>query len=155
MVSPSMNVVILGCGRTGAALALQLSSRGHKVTVVEKNPESLRRLGKKFQFRIVLGNGLDEDVIDKANMGDADAFFAVTRGDNTNLMAAHIVRSRFKTKKICVKVSDPQRAEAYRNMGLFCINASGLLAGICRDWLTEEQFQSIDAYNVLPPEMVF
>ena len=150
-----MNVVILGCGRTGAALALQLSSRGHKVTVIERNPESLRRLGKQYPCRIVLGNGLDEDVIDKAEVKDADAFFSVTRGDNTNLMAAHIVRSRFKTKKICVKVSDPQRAEEYRKMGLFCINASGLLSGICRDWLTDEPFASIDSYNVLPPEMRF
>lgn len=150
-----MNVVILGCGRTGAALALQLSSRGHKVTVVEKNPEALRRLGNKYQCRIVLGSGLDEDVIDKAMVEGVDAFFAVTRGDNTNLMAAHIVRSRFKDVRICVKVSDPLRAEAYRKMGLFCINASGLLAGICRDWLTDEQFKTIDAYNVLPVEMEF
>lgn len=150
-----MNVVILGCGRTGAMLALQLSSRGHQVTVIERNPESLRRLGKQYPCRIVLGNGLDEDVIDKAEVKNADAFFAVTRGDNTNLMAAHIVRSRFNIKKVCVKVADPQRAEAYRNMGIFCINASGLLTGVCRDWLTDEPYQSIDSYNVLPPEMNF
>ena len=148
-----MNVVILGCGRTGATLALELSSRGHKVTVIERNPESLRRLGKQYPCRIVLGNGLDVDVIEKAGTGSADAFFAVTRGDNTNLMAAHIVRSKYKTPKVCVKVADPQRAEAYRKMGLFCINASGLLSGLCRDWLTGEAYKPIDEYNVLPAEL--
>ncbi|MEX2244196.1 MAG: TrkA family potassium uptake protein [Fimbriimonadaceae bacterium] len=148
-----MNVVILGCGRTGATLALQLSSRGHSVTIIERNPESLRRLGKQYPCRIVLGNGLDEDVIAKAGTESADAFFAVTRGDNTNLMAAHIVRSKFDTPKICVKVADPHRAEAYRKMGLFCINASGLLSGMCRDWLTDEPYKGIDEYNVLPPEL--
>jgi trk system potassium uptake protein TrkA len=101
----------------------------------------------------VLGNGLDVDVIEKAGTGEADAFFAVTRGDNTNLMAAHIVRSKYKTPKVCVKVADPQRAEAYRKMGMFCINASGLLSGLCRDWLTGEEFKPIDEYNVLPAEL--
>ena len=148
-----MNVVILGCGRTGATLALELSARDHKVTIIERNPEALRRLGKQYPCRIVLGNGLDEDVIAKAGFTDADAFFAVTRGDNTNLMAAHIVRSKYPKTKVCVKVADPHRAEAYRKMGLFCINPSGLLAGMCRDWLTGEPYKQINGYNVLPKEL--
>lgn len=136
-------------------MAIQLSSRGHAVTVIERNPESLKRLGNQHPCRIVLGNGLDEDVIEKANIKDADAFFAVTRGDNTNLMAAHIAKSKYGTKKVCVKVADPQRADAYRKLGMFCINASGLLSGMCRDWLTEEPYQTIDKYNVLPEELRF
>ncbi|HXH61460.1 MAG TPA: TrkA family potassium uptake protein [Fimbriimonadaceae bacterium] len=148
-----MNVVILGCGRTGATLALELSSRGHKVTIIERNPESLRRLGKEYPCRIVLGNGLDEDVISKAGIEKADAFFAVTRGDNTNLMAAHVVRSKYKLDKVCVKVADPQRADAYRKMGLFCINASALLSGMCRHWLTDEPYLPINEYNILAPEL--
>ena len=150
-----MNVVILGCGRTGALLALQLVALGHKVTVIERNPEALRRLGKQYTCRIVMGNGLDEDVMEKAEMSEADAFVAVTRGDNTNLMAAQIVQKKYETARVCVKVADPLRAEAYRKLGLFCINASSLLSGLCRDWLLEEEFGTIDSYNVLPPEMEF
>jgi trk system potassium uptake protein TrkA len=148
-----MNVVILGCGRTGATLALQLSARGHKVTIVEKNPESLRRLGKQYPCRIVLGNGLDEDVIAKAGLDSAEAFFAVTRGDNTNLMAAQIVQKKFPSTKVCVKVADPHRADAYRKLGMFTINPGVLLAGMCRDWLTGEPYGKIDDYNVLPKEL--
>lgn len=148
-----MNVVILGCGRTGATLALNLSANGHKVTVIERSPESLRRLGKQYPCRIVLGNGLDVDVIEKAGVHETDAFFAVTRGDNTNLMAAHIVRSKYPNVRVCVKVADPQRAEAYRNMGLFCINPSGLLSGMCKDWLTDTPYKEIDKYNVLGKEL--
>ena len=148
-----MNVVILGCGRTGAALALNLSASGHKVTVIERSPESLRRLGKQYPCRIVLGNGLDVDVIEKAGVSEAQAFFALTRGDNTNLMAAHIVRSKYPQVRVCVKVADPQRAEAYRNMGLFCINPSGLLAGMCGDWLAGTPYKEIDKYNVLGKEL--
>lgn len=148
-----MNVVILGCGRTGSLLALELAARGHKVTVIERAPESLRRLGKEYPCRIVLGNGLDMDVLEKAGLAEADAFFAVTRGDNTNIMAAQIVLNKYGTQKVCVKVADPQRAEAYRKLGMFCINASSLLSGLCRDWLLEDKYQTIDKYNVLPSEM--
>ena len=148
-----MNVVILGCGRTGATLALELSARGHSITIIERNPEALRRLGKDYTCRIVLGNGLDEDVISNAGIEKADAFFAVTRGDNTNLMAAQIVRRKYGTAKVCVKVADPLRADAYRKMGLFCINASGLLSGLCRDWLLDEPYKTVDQYNTLSPNL--
>lgn len=142
-----MNVVILGCGRTGATLALQLANLGHGVTLIERNPEALRRLGKQYPCRIVIGNGLDMDVLEKADVSSCDAFFAVTRGDNTNLMAAQIVQRKFQVHRVAVKVADPQRAHAYRKLGLFCINASALLAGMCRDWLMDEPYKSIEQYN--------
>lgn len=148
-----MNVVIFGCGRSGATLALQLSSRGHAVTLIERNPESLRRLGKTYPCKIVLGNGLDLDTLERAGVKDCDAFFAMTRGDNTNIMAAQIVKRNFGARRVAVKVSDPVRAEAYRKMGYFCLNAAALIAGFCRDWLLEEDYQPINEYNVLVEEM--
>ncbi|MBS1714760.1 MAG: TrkA family potassium uptake protein [Armatimonadetes bacterium] len=148
-----MNVLILGCGRSGAMLALHLSADGHNVTLVERDPEALRRLGTSYPCRIVVGDGLDEDVLLKAGVAEADAFMAMTRGDNTNLMAAQIVQRKYKVARIAVKVADPMRAEAYRKLGLFCINASALIAGMCRDFLSENDYKSIDQYNVMitPP----
>lgn len=148
-----MNVVILGCGRSGATLAVMLSTSGHTVTLVERNPEALRRLGKSYPCRIVIGDGLDEDVLVKAGVNEADAFMAMTRGDNTNLMAAQIVQRKHGVKRIVVKVADPLRAEAYRKLGLYCVNASALIAGMCRDWLDETPFAPIDQYNVLAKEL--
>lgn len=143
-----MKVVILGCGRSGASLAVQLSAQGHSVTVIERSPESLRRLGKTYPCRIVLGNGLDLDTLERANVSTCDAFFAMTRGDNTNLMAAQIVKRNFKVERVAVKVADPLRSEAYRRLGLFTLNAAALISGMCRDWLLNEEFKPIDQYNV-------
>jgi trk system potassium uptake protein len=143
-----MKVVILGCGRSGASLAVQLSAQGHTVTVIERSPESLRRLGKSYPCRIVLGNGLDLDTLERADVVNCDAFFAMTRGDNTNLMAAQIVKRNFKVERVAVKVADPLRSEAYRRLGLFTINAAALISGMCRDWLLNVEFQPIDTYNV-------
>lgn len=148
-----MNVVIFGCGRTGATLGLQLAPQ-HSVTIIEQNAEALRRLGPRHGCRIVLGSGIDEDILVQAGIEQADAFFAVTRGDNSNLMAAQIVRLKYKVPKVCIRVADPNRAEAYRKMGYFCITTSALIAGMMRDWVLEQPYQPIDTYNVLPKELI-
>jgi trk system potassium uptake protein TrkA len=151
-----MNVVILGCGRTGATLSLQLASNGHKVTVIECSPDALHRIeNHKDMMTVIIGNGLDHDVLLKADIDNADAFFALTRGDNTNLMAAQIVKREYGVERVAVKVADPQRAEAYNKLGLFCINASALLAGMCGDWLRGSEYKPVDEYNVLIPELKF
>ena len=136
-------------------LAIQLSSQGHQVTLIERNPEALRRLGRSYPCRVVIGNGLEDEVLVKAGIEEADAFIAVTRGDNTNIMAAQIVQKRYKVAKVGVKVADPLRADAYRKMGLYCLNASALIAGMMRDWMVDEPFKTIHLYNTIPPEMEF
>ncbi|MFN8219104.1 MAG: TrkA family potassium uptake protein [Fimbriimonadales bacterium] len=148
-----MKVVIFGCGRTGSTLALQLSSRGFHVTIIEQNPSALRRLGNEHGCEIVIGSGLDDDVLEQAGVRNADVFFALTRGDNTNLMSAQIARLRFNCPKVCVKVADPLRADAYRKLGYFCINPSALTAGMMRDWITETEYGRIDTYNELTKEL--
>lgn len=148
-----MNVVIFGCGRTGSTLALQLTSRGHMVTIIEQNPVALRRLGNEHSCQVVIGSGLDEDILIQAGIEACDAFFALTRGDNTNLMAAQIIHLKFKVPLVCVKVADPLRADAYRKLGYHCITPSALTAGMMRDWLLKEPYQAVDAYNELTPEL--
>lgn len=147
-----MNVIIFGCGRTGAALALQLA-RAHNVTVIEQNPEALRRLGERHGCKVVVGSGIDEEVLQRAGISNCDVMFCVTRGDNSNLMAAQVAQINYKVPNICVRVADPHRAQAYRDLGLFCITPSALMAGMMHDWVTGEDYKTIDAYNVLPAEL--
>lgn len=150
-----MKVVIFGCGRTGTTLALQLRADGHDVSIIEMNPAALRRLGKDHGCRIVIGSGLDEDVLEQAGVRDCDYFFALTRGDNTNIMAGQIARIRYKVDKVCVKVADPQRAEAYRKIGYNVVNPAALSAGFMRAWATNMEYLPIDHYNVLIKELDF
>ena len=148
-----MNVVVFGCGRTGAILSLQLAHLGHNVTIIEQNPEALRRLGYRHNCQVVIGSGIDEDVLERANLGQAECFFALTRGDNSNIMASQIARLKYKVPRICLRVADPNRADAYRKMGYFTINPSALIAGMMRDWIQEIDYLPIDQYNILPKEM--
>lgn len=148
-----MNVVVFGCGRTGSTLALTLSTKGHQVTVIEQNPTALKRLGHSHTCETVVGSGVDYDVLERAGIQKADVFFALTRGDNTNLMSAQIAKLKYNVPKVCVKVADPMRADAYRKLGYECVNPSSLTAGLMSAWLLGDPFQPIDTYNTLPKEL--
>jgi len=113
-----MKVVILGCSRVGALLATELFSKGDEVSVIDQNPSSLKRLGKEFGGKSILGIGIDEEALRKAGIDKADAFVAVTNDDNTNLMAAQLVREKFKIPKILLRVYDSKRAQAFKELDL-------------------------------------
>ena len=90
-----MNIVIIGCGRVGSTLARMMYRDGHNVTIVDQQSESFRRLGTKFKGARIIGNGIDEDVMRRAGIENADVLIAVTQGDNRNIMAAQIAQHIF------------------------------------------------------------
>lgn len=113
-----MKVVILGCGRLGAHLARRMDREGHQVTVIDRVGESFARLGADFRGVMVLGTGIDEDILRRAGIENADAFIAVTNGDNTNAMAGEIARLVFKVPKVIARMYDPVREDTYQTLGL-------------------------------------
>jgi len=113
-----MRVVILGCGRVGATLAQMLDEEGHDVTIVDLNIDAFRRLSPEFKGTAVVGTGIDEDVLRRAGIEQADAFVAVTNGDNTNIMASQVAKRVFGVPKVVVRIYDPVREETYRKLGL-------------------------------------
>jgi trk system potassium uptake protein TrkA len=113
-----MKVVILGCGRTGANLAKMLAAEGHQVTIIDKERASFSRLGPDFNGTMVIGIGIDEDVLRRAGIEEAEAFVAVTNGDNTNAMAAQVARDIFGVRRVVCRIYDPLRAEIYHKLGL-------------------------------------
>lgn len=113
-----MRVVILGCGRVGAYLARMLVTEGHQVAVIDKDRAAFARLGPDFAGDLVAGTGIDEDVLRRAGIEQADVFVAVTNGDNTNIMAAQVAKEIFGVPKVVCRIYDPLREETYRNLGL-------------------------------------
>ncbi len=131
-----MNVVIVGCGRVGARLATTLDQAGHRVSIIDTQSAALRRLPPEFGGKAVVGTGIDEDVLKQAGIEDADAFFAVTNGDNTNLMAAQLAQKRFQTRQVAARVYDPVRAESYRRMGIYTVCPTTTIASLLLDSLS-------------------
>src|SRR5260370_35368174 len=109
-----MKLVIVGCGRVGAMAALALSKAGHQVTVIDNNRRAFDRLGSDFSGEMVLGNGIDEDVLRQAGIEPADGFAPLTNGGNRNNRAAQLAPAPFKTPRIVSRSSDPaQEARDY------------------------------------------
>jgi trk system potassium uptake protein TrkA len=113
-----MKVIIVGCSRVGAMVAKVLVSDGHQVTVVDIDRNAFSRLGPDFPGEMVLGNGIDEDVLRKAGIEQAEGFASLTNGDNRNIMAAQIAREIFHVPRVITRIYDPIRENVYRELGL-------------------------------------
>ena len=113
----SVHIIVVGCGRVGSELAMELSDEGHSVVVIDKNHDSLRRL-THFHGKTIVGSGFDRDVLFQAEASSADALAAVTSGDNTNILCARIARDHYDIKNVVARIYDPARADIYMKLGI-------------------------------------
>jgi len=110
--------VIMGCGRVGSTVAHSLESRGHTVAVIDQNPDAFRRLGSDFAGLTVTGMGFDREVLIEAGIERADAFAAVSSGDNSNIISARLARETFGVRRVVARIYDQKRAEVYERLGI-------------------------------------
>jgi trk system potassium uptake protein TrkA len=108
----------MGCGRVGSTLARSLEDRNHTVSIIDSNPDAFRRLGPTFNGTKVTGMGFDQGVLDRAGIEKADAFAAVSSGDNSNIIAARVARETFGIQQVVARIYDPGRAEVYQRLGI-------------------------------------
>jgi len=129
-----MYIVIMGAGRVGSRLAKVLTLEGHKVAVVDKDPRAFRRLGAT-KVEKVEGVGFDLDVLKKARIEEADAFIAVTNGDNTNIVGSLIAKNRFRVPKVIARIYDPLRERLYQTFGIQTISSTSWAANKIKNLL--------------------
>lgn len=147
-----MKIVILGCGRVGSTIATTMSEEGHDVTIIDRNADSFKRLSADFKGSKVVGNGIDEDTLRKANVDQADAFVATTNGDNRNIMSVQMAKVRFNVPKVVARIYDPNRAYAYSELGVDTICTTCVGAGLMRDMILGQPFGDISEYVQVPTQ---
>ena len=125
----------MGCSRVGARLAGLLDADGHSVTILDTDTYSFRRLSPTFKGDALVGNGLDQEVLKRAGIEEADAFVATTQGDNRNIMAAQIAKHIFNVPKVVSRIYDPLRQELYSTLGLETFSPTTIFAQILREKL--------------------
>jgi len=108
----------MGCGRVGSTLAQSLEEYGHTVAMIDQYPDAFRRLPASFQGKKVTGLGFDRDTLLQAGIEDAFAFAAVSDGDNSNILAARVVRETYGIENVVARIYDPHRAEIYQRLGI-------------------------------------
>jgi trk system potassium uptake protein TrkA len=118
-----VHVVIMGCGRVGAATTIELAKRGHSVTIIDKRAEAFEKLPPGFDARTIVGLGFDRGVLEEAGIQDAEAFVAVSNGDNSNIVSARIAREHFHVPKVIARIYDPTRADIYERLNIPTISS--------------------------------
>ena len=113
-----MHIIVVGCGRVGSELAVNLENEGHSVAIIDKNAQALRRLLPGFKGRRVIGFGFDREHLRDAGIEEAGALAAVTNGDNSNILAARIARETFGVQQVVARIYDPRRAAIYERLGI-------------------------------------
>jgi trk system potassium uptake protein TrkA len=113
-----MKVIIMGCGRVGSTLANHLSLDRHEVCVLDRDPDARELLPATYPGRFLVGNGYNRALLEQAGIGTADAFIAVTSGDNTNIVGARIAKEDYRVPQVIARIYDPRRADIYRDLGI-------------------------------------
>lgn len=122
-----MRVIVVGCGRVGAGIAERMAREGNEVTVLDIDTQAFNRLEPDFPGEAIRADGTDEDILRRAGTEGADMFFALTEGDNRNILAAQLAIETFSVPRVVAKVNDPVRAEAYTALGVATICRTRLM----------------------------
>ena len=141
-----MNIIILGCGRMGSTMAMMLARDGHDVTVIDQDPDAITRRLRDFEGKTVVGNGLDPDVLKRAGIEHADAFVAVTNGDNRNITSVQIAKEIFNVPKVLSRIYDPMRAAAYEQLGIPTLCTTVIGSRLMVDFLEGREWGEISKY---------
>lgn len=125
-VGDDMKIMIIGCGRMGAGLALYLNTSGHSVTVIDNDPLAFERLEKNFKGRTFMGDALDREILTGAGIERADCLAALTPNDNINLVVARLAKEMFLVPKVVARMHDPRKSEIYRRLGVQTVSTVSL-----------------------------
>lgn len=138
-----MNVILVGCGRMGSGLSLNLLKKGHQVTVIDTNPESFEKLGKNFTGVKIVGVGFDRDVLSKAGIDQVDAIVACTESDEINAVIARIARNIYRVPRVIARLYDPRKANIYRRLGIQTISTTTWGIERATEIITYNQLDSV------------
>lgn len=117
-----MKVIVVGCGRVGSGLASALEIDRHEITVIDREPKAIGRLGKGFAGRSILGNALDRDVLEEAGIVETDALAAVTGSDEINAVVSRLAARRFRVPRVVSRMYEPRQADLYGRLGVLTIS---------------------------------
>ena len=135
---------MIGCGRVGSAVALELKAAGWDVSVIDEREEALARLGDSWTGEFLVGHGMDLQLLRDAGIEEADAVVVTTDGDNSNIVIGQMAQKQFAVPSVVVRVLDPARAEFYRKRGLRTICPTSVAIDVLLD--------SVRACEVRPAE---
>jgi trk system potassium uptake protein TrkA len=147
-----MKVIIVGCGKLGSGLARNLTKKGHKVTIIDRDPEAFKLLGNDFSGETMVGIGFDKGILEKAQIRMADAIIACSKSDDANALIGRISRNIYKVPRVISRLYDPRSAAIYRSLGIQTISTTTWGVQQAMEMLSYDQLDNI--LNLGEVEMV-
>jgi trk system potassium uptake protein TrkA len=138
-----MFIIIMGCGRVGARVALMLTKAGHEVSIMDIQSSAFSRLGPEFKGTTILGDATDQEVLKRSGIERADAFLAATQGDNRNIMSSQIAQHVFGVKRVVTRIYDPLRSDTFAALGLQAISPTIIGANAFYEQITGEPASTV------------
>ena len=138
-----MKIIIVGCGKLGSALALELYKKGHTISVIDQNKEAFYRLGVDFNGNLVVGNAFDKNTLLNAEIEYADALVAATANDEINALTAKIAKDVYYVKHVVARLYNPRKAKIFESLGIKVISTTGFGVGRAIELLSFSMFDSL------------
>jgi trk system potassium uptake protein TrkA len=131
-----VKALIVGCGRVGSALALELDRDGWEVVVIDEDEGSIELL-ETWRQGFVVGHALEPSVLEEAGIQDVDVLVAATDGDNTNAVLAQVAKLRYEVPAVAARIHDPARADFYGGRGIEIVSPVRAAIGALSRWVKE------------------
>ncbi|MDD3726233.1 MAG: NAD-binding protein [Candidatus Ratteibacteria bacterium] len=142
-----MNIIIVGGGNVGCNLAERLSTSNY-VTVIEKDPETGKRLAGKMNILVIQGDGCDINMLKQAGITKADVVSAVTGSDVDNLVVCQIAKDIFHVNRTVAKVNDPKNEKIFYQLGVdIAIGSTAIIAKVIEDEVSWEDFIALFTFK--------
>lgn len=138
-----MHIIVVGCGRVGAELALRTYQRGHKVTVIDNKSDAFQNLHPDYRGRTVEGEAINLDVLRRAGIDDADGLAAVTNADTVNAVVGHVARTVYKIPNVIVRNYDSRWRSLYEAFDLQVISSSSWGAQRIEELLYHQELRTV------------
>ncbi len=102
-----MKIIIVGCGKVGETLALELGGEGNDITVVDLSSKKVKEISERLDVIGIVGNGATNTTLKEAGIEEADLLIAVTESDELNLLCCTIAKKSGKCRVIA-RVRNPE-----------------------------------------------
>ncbi|RPI54755.1 MAG: TrkA family potassium uptake protein [Chloroflexi bacterium] len=138
-----MNIIVVGCGRVGSELAYRLYERGHRVTVIDPVRASFDNLSPDFRGQTIEGEALNQDVLRRAGIAQADGLAAATNIDSVNAVVAHVASDVYHVPNVVVRNYDPHWRAVHETFGLHVVSSTSWGAQRMEEMLYQSEIHTV------------
>ena len=113
-----MYMIVGGGGKVGYYLARELVEAGHEILVIERDGSKCDQISDELGDIVLRGDVCEVMVLERAGMGRADVYIAVTGDDEDNLVSCQVAKQRFQVTRTIARINNPKNEPIFLKLGI-------------------------------------